>query len=392
MTMPTIDQIEAFADELTAIRRDFHAHPEIGFEECRTSAIVAGKLREWGLETHSGIGRTGVVGVLRGRRAAGGTIGLRADMDALPMDEKTNLPWRSTIPNRFHGCGHDGHTTMLLGAARYLAETRNFDGTAVFIFQPAEEGLGGARAMLADGLFERFPCDEVYGLHNDPSLDHGAVTVFGGPAMAGADFFDIAIRGRGGHGAMPHSAKDPIVAASALVQAVQSIVSRNVNPHHAAVVSITQLHAGSAYNVIPDDAHLAGTIRGFSDEARRLMRDRLRAICAGVAATFDVEVEADVRDIFSVLVNSHEHADIVARVASEVVGGENVSTAPSPKTGSEDFADMLQAKPGAYFWLGHKGTTPVHNPHFVFDDDVLPVGASVFARLVETRLPLSPNV
>ena len=241
--MPTIDRIEAFADELTAIRRDFHSHPEIGFEEHRTSAIVAAKLRQWGLETHDGIGRTGVVGVLRGRGAAGGTVGLRADMDALPMDEKTNLPWRSTIPNRFHGCGHDGHTTMLLGAARYLAETRNFDGTAVFIFQPAEEGLGGARAMLADGLFERFPCDEVYGLHNDPSLDHGAVTVFGGPAMAGADFFDIAIRGRGGHGAMPHSTRDPIVAASALVQAIQSIVSRNVNPHHAAVVSITQLHA-----------------------------------------------------------------------------------------------------------------------------------------------------
>src|SRR6202161_417506 len=246
--MPTIPRIDAFADELTAIRRDIHAHPEIGFEEHRTSGIVADKLTQWGIEVHRGIGGTGVVGVLEGRGGGPRRIGLRADMDALPMEEKTNLAWRSTVPNRFHGCGHDGHTTILLGAARYLAETRDFDGTAVFIFQPAEGGLGGARAMLADGLFQRFPCDEVYGLHNDPSLDHGAVTVFGGPAMAGADFFDIAIRGRGGHGPMPHSAKDPIVAASALVQAVQSIVSRNVNPHHAAVVSLPLFHAGSAFD------------------------------------------------------------------------------------------------------------------------------------------------
>src|SRR5580693_3912036 len=288
MTMPTIDQIEAFADELTAIRRDFHAHPEIGFEERRTSAIVAGKLQEWGLETHSGIGRTGVVGVLRGRRAAGGAIGLRADMDALSMDEKTNLPWRSTIPNRFHGCGHDGHTTMLLGAARYLAETRNFDGTAVFIFQPAEEGLGGARAMLADGLFQRFPCDEIYGLHNAPDLEPRRVVSFAGPSMAGADFFDIAIRGVGSHGAMPYLSKDPIVAAVALGQALQTIVSRNTNPHEATVLSITQVNAGSAYNVIPDEAKLAGTIRGFSDESRALMRKRMRAVCEGVAAAFDV--------------------------------------------------------------------------------------------------------
>ena len=380
--MPTIDRIDAFADELTATRRDFHAHPEIGFEEHRTSAIVSNKLEQWGIETHRGVGRTGVVGVLRGRGSGGRTVGLRADMDALPMEERTNLPWRSTFPNRFHGCGHDGHTTMLLGAARYLAETRNFDGTAIFIFQPAEEGLGGARAMLADGLFERFPCDEVYGVHNAPELDHGKVTVFGGPAMAGADFFDIVIHGRGGHGAMPHLAKDPLIAANALGQAVQSIVSRDVNPHHAAVLSITQIHAGSAYNVIPDDARLAGTIRGYSDDSRRLMRERLRSICAGVATAFDVDVEVDIRDIFSVLVNSVEHAEIVAEVAREVVGDDNVSTAPNPKTGSEDFADMLRATPGAYFWLGHKGSTPVHNPGFVLDDDILPVGASLFARLV----------
>jgi amidohydrolase len=387
--MPTIPRIDGFADELTAIRRDFHAHPEIGFEELRTSGIVADKLTQWGVEVHRGIGGTGVVGVLEGRGGGPRRIGLRADMDALPMEEKTNLPWRSTIPNCFHGCGHDGHTTILLGAARYLAETRDFDGTAVFIFQPAEEGLGGARAMLADGLFQRFPCDEIYGLHNAPDLEPRRVVSFAGPGMAGADFFDIAIRGVGSHGAMPNLSKDPIVAAMALGQALQTIVSRNTNPHEATVLSITQVHAGSAYNVIPDEAKLAGTIRGFSDESRALMRKRMRAVCAGVAAAFDVEIEVDIRDIFTVLVNSAEHAEIVAEVAREVVGAENVSTEPKPKTGSEDFADMLRAVPGAYFWLGHAGSTPVHNPGFVFDDEILPVGASLFARLVETRMPVA---
>ncbi len=228
--MPSIDLIESYAEELTAIRRDLHAHPEIGFEEKRTSAIVAEKLTQWGVEVHRGLGGTGVVGVVKGKGAGGRRIGLRADMDALPMQEETNLPWRSTIPNRFHGCGHDGHTTMLLGAARYLAETRNFDGTVHLIFQPAEEGLGGARAMLADGLFERFPCDEVYALHNAPNLDAGQIAIFPGPAMAAADFFDITIKGHGSHGAAPNLSRDPIVAAAALVQSLQTIVSRNANP------------------------------------------------------------------------------------------------------------------------------------------------------------------
>jgi amidohydrolase len=387
--MGNIPRIEAFADELTAIRRDFHAHPEIGFEEKRTSGIVADMLAKWGIEVHRGLGGTGVVGVLKGRGDSGRRIGLRADMDALPMEEKTNLPWRSTIPNRFHGCGHDGHTTILLGAARYLAETRDFDGTAVFIFQPAEEGLGGARAMLKDGLFQQFPCDEVYGLHNAPDLPAHQVVCFGGAGMAGADFFDITIRGYGSHGAMPSYAKDPIIVAMALGQALQSIVSRNVNPHEAAVLSITQIHSGSAYNVIPDEAKLCGTMRGFSDKTRALMRDRMRAISAGMATSFGVEIDVDIRDIFSVLVNSEPHAEIVADVAREVVGPDKVSTAVSPKMGSEDFADMLQAVPGAYFWLGHAGSTPVHNPGFVLDDGILPVGASLFARLIETRMPAS---
>ncbi len=387
--MPTIDLIENFADELTAIRRDFHAHPEIGFEEHRTSGIVADKLKQWGVEVHRGIGGTGVIGVLKGKGGGAKRIGLRADMDALPMEENTNLPWRSTIPGRFHGCGHDGHTTMLLGTARYLAETRNFDGTAVFIFQPAEEGLGGARAMLKDDLFKRFPCDEVYGLHNAPDLDHGQVAVFPGPAMAGADFFDIHITGYGSHGAMPDKSKDPVVIAMTLGQALQSIVSRNVNPLKSAVLSITKIHAGSAYNVIPGEAHLAGTVRAFDDGVRKLIRERMKAIAAGIAAAFQVEIKVDIRDIFSVLVNHEEHALAVADIACGVVGKDNVSTAARPKMGSEDFADMLHAVPGAYFWLGHDGSVPVHNPGYVLDDKILPIGASIFSRLIETRMPLS---
>ena len=267
--MPTIDRIDGYAEELTAIRRDLHAHPEIGFEEVRTSGIVADKLKGWGIEVHRGLGGTGVIGVLKGKGNGGKRIGLRADMDALPMEENTNLKWRSTIPGRFHGCGHDGHTTMLLGTARYLAETRNFDGTVHFIFQPAEEGLGGARAMIKDGLFEKFPCDEVYGLHNAPDMNHGEIAILPGPAMAGADFFDININGYGAHGAMPERSKDAVVIATTLAQALQTIVSRNVDPLKAAVLSITQIHAGSAYNVIPGDAKLCGTVRAFDDGVAR---------------------------------------------------------------------------------------------------------------------------
>ena len=389
--MPNIDRIDAFADELTAIRRDLHAHPEIGFEEVRTSGIVAEKLAQWGIEVHRGLGGTGVVGVLKGKGNGSKRVGLRADMDALPMEENTNLKWRSTIPGRFHGCGHDGHTTILLGTARYLAETRNFDGTVHFIFQPAEEGLGGARAMIKDGLFEKFPCDEIYGLHNAPDLNHGELAILPGPAMSGADFFDITINGYGAHGAMPERSKDPIVIAMAVVQALQSIVSRNVSPTEAAVVSITQVHAGSAYNVIPGEAKLAGTVRAFSDEVRALIRERMRAICAGMAAAFQVEIKVDIRDIFSVLVNQEEHSRVVAEVARTVVGPTNVKTRSQLKMGSEDFADMLQAVPGAYFWLGHDGSVPVHNPAFTLDDKILPVGASMFARIIETRLPMGSH-
>jgi hippurate hydrolase len=384
--MPALPQIEAFKDDLVAIRHDIHAHPEIGFEEVRTSGIVAEKLASWGIEVHRGIGKTGVVGILHGTGGPGRRIGLRADMDALPMEETTNLPYRSRNPGRFHGCGHDGHTTMLLGAARYLAENRDFTGTAVFVFQPAEEGLGGARAMLADKLFERFPCDEIYGRHNAPQLEAGQISVFPGPAMAGADFFDITITGKGSHGAMPHVGRDPVVAAITLAAALQTIVSRNADPREAAVVSITQLHAGSAYNVIPEEAELAGTIRTFSPEIATLIRERMREIAAGIGQTFGVQVDVDIRGIFDVLVNHGPQAEAAAAVAAEIVGTENVLTTPRPVMGSEDFADMLRIVPGAYAWVGHAGTVPVHNPAFILDDGILPVGASLLARLVETRL------
>jgi amidohydrolase len=384
--MPVLAPIAAFADELTAIRHDFHAHPEIGFEEVRTSGIVAEKLAGWGIEVHRGLGKTGVVGILHGARGPGRCIGLRADMDALPMDEMTNLPYRSRNPGRFHGCGHDGHTTMLLGAARYLAGNRDFAGTAVFIFQPAEEGLGGARAMLADGLFQRFPCDEIYGLHNSPYTEAGQVRVFPGKAMAGADFFDIRIRGRGSHGAMPQVARDPVVVGSALVQALQSIVSRNADPLQAAVVSVTQFHAGSAYNVIPEEAVLAGTVRTFSAPLAEMIRERMRTIVAGVAAAFEVQIEIEIRNIFSVLENNEAETAAYADAIRDIVGQENTLIEPKPLMGSEDFADMLHAVPGCYCWVGHAGDVPLHNPGFILDDGILPVGASILARIVERRL------
>jgi amidohydrolase len=384
--MPVLAPIAAYADDLTAIRHDIHAHPEIGFEEVRTSGLVAEKLQGWGVETHRQIGRTGVVGILKGNKGDGRRIGLRADMDALPMDEMTNLPYRSRNPGKFHGCGHDGHTTMLLGAARYLAENRDFAGTAVFIFQPAEEGLGGARAMLADGLFQRFPCDEIYGLHNSPYMDAGQVRVFPGAGMAAADLFDIKIKGRGSHGAMPQVSRDPIVAGSALVQAFQSIVSRNADPLKAAVLSVTRFNAGTAYNVIPEEVTLAGTVRTFDAKLGEMIRERMRAIAAGIAAAYEVEIDIDVRNVFSVLENHEKESAAMADVAREIVGEENVLTDPKPMMGSEDFADMLHAVPGCYCWVGHSGDVPLHNPGFILDDAILPVGASLLARIVEKRL------
>lgn len=381
--MPALPQIDAYAEELTEIRRDFHQHPEIGFEEHRTSARVAALLESWGVAVTRGIGKTGVVGVLDGARP-GRTIGLRADMDALPMDELTNLPYASRNPGVFHGCGHDGHTTMLLGAARYLAENPDFAGRAVFIFQPAEEGLGGARAMLQDGLFDRFPCDELYGMHNSPYQPHSRLSIRPGLAQAGASFFDIRVQGQGAHGAMPHMARDPITIGAGLVKELQEIVARNTDPLHAAVVSVTAFQAGSAYNVIPDHAILRGTIRYLSNADRDMIDARVRQICAGLALAHGVEITADIRNVFGVLTNDPDCVDRLIEVARDVVGDQAAPDADITM-GSEDMADLLNVVPGAFFSLGHHGTVPLHNPGFVFDDTILPVGASLLARLVECR-------
>ena len=387
--MPNLPEIDNAAPDLEAVFRDLHANPEIGFEEVRTAGIVAAKLREYGLdEVHEGIGRTGVVGLLRGRGQGNRRVGLRADMDALPIQEASSLDYASCNAGRMHACGHDGHTTMLLGAAKYLAASRNFDGTAVFIFQPAEEGLGGARGMIADGLFQRFPVDEVYGMHNQPNGKSGQATICRGAAMAGASFFDITVSGKGSHAAMPQQSRDALVVASSLVGQFQTILGRNVDPLDKAVLSVTQIHAGSAYNVVPETATLAGTIRFFRPEVRDLMQARMRDICEGMGKAHGVTVTVDFREIFDVLLNDPDLTDAWAQAAADVVGEQQVDTDSAPFTGSEDFADMLHQVPGAYGNLGHAGTVPLHNPGFVLDPGILPVGASIYARLIERRLPL----
>ena len=381
--------IAAAEEELCDIFEMLHAHPEIGFEEHKTSQIVAERLRVFGVdEVHTGIGNTGVVGLLHGKGRGNRRIGLRADMDALPIHENTGLSYQSTQSGKMHACGHDGHTTMLLGAAKHLAETRDFDGSVALIFQPAEEGLGGALAMMEQGLFQKFPCDEIYGMHNAPNGRPGRFEICKGRAMAGAAFFDIVISGLGSHAALPHQSRDPIVIASGLVSQIQSIVSRNVAPLETCVLSVTQIHAGSAYNVVPETATLAGTIRYFEQEVYETATQRLQALCDGFATAFDVDVALELRPLFNVLKNDPNLSQAYLEAASDIVGPENVSTQVAPDTASEDFADMLQVVPGAYCRVGHSGTMPLHNPQFTLGKEILPVGASIMARLVETRLPL----
>ena len=387
--MTAVDRIRDWQDELTAWRRDFHAHPELGFEEVRTSALVAERLASWGIEVHRGIGKTGVVGVLRNGNGQG-RIGLRADMDALAMPEANSFAHRSTIEGKMHGCGHDGHTTILLAAARYLAETKNFDGTVHFIFQPAEEGRGGAQAMLADGLFERFPCDAVFGLHNRPGLPVGQFAIRPGPVMAGAVFFDIVVQGRGGHGARPESSVDPVIAGAQIVSALQTIVSRNVAALDSAVISVTGFTAGEAYNVIPDRVTLKGTVRAFKVETMRLLEDRMRAVAQAVAAGFGATAEVTWREIAAPTINTPEEATAMADAAAALVGEAHVERNRSPVMGSEDFAYMLLEKPGAYIHVGNgtgdAGGCEVHNPHYDFNDAAIPYGAGMLATLVEQKL------
>ena len=389
--MKIIERIAEFHDDLTNWRRDIHAHPELGFEEQRTSELVAQKLAEFGCEVFRGIGRTGVIGRLR-EGASQRAIGLRADMDALPIEEATNLPYRSRHAGRMHACGHDGHTTMLLGAACYLAATRNFDGTVHFIFQPAEEGLGGGEAMVKDGLFERFPCDAIFGMHNRPGLAVGKFQIRSGPMMAGGAYFDITVTGRGAHGARPESGIDPVLVASHITTALQSIVSRKVRPLDTAVLSVTQIHAGDAYNVIPEQAFMRGTVRAFSSETMMLIEQHIRGIASGVAVGFGGAAELDFRSIFPPLVNDAGETQFIADTAAELVGEDNVNRNGNLVMASEDFSYMLDRRPGAYIQIGNgdpAGGCEVHNPGYDFNDAALPLGVSLFARLAERRLSRS---
>jgi len=386
--MAVDERMTRMHEELTGWRRDIHAHPELGFEENRTAGLVADRLRAFGCEVHTGVGRTGVVGVLRAGRGKA-SVGLRADMDALPIQEANSFAHRSKRDGKMHACGHDGHTTMLLGAAKYLAETKNFDGTVNFIFQPAEEGIGGAQAMIADGLFEKFPCDSVFGMHNRPGLPVGKFAVRAGAMMAGGAFFDIDITGKGAHGARPESSVDTVVVAAQIIGALQTIVSRNAPPKETAVVSVTQIHAGNAYNVIPQTARLSGTVRAFSRDVMALVERSMRRIAKGVAEGFGATAEVDFRFIFAPLVNDAEQAEFAARMCAEVVGEDNVVRDPPPNMASEDFSFMLEKVPGCYFNVGNgagESVCEVHNPGYDFNDAALPLGASVLARIVEAKL------
>jgi hippurate hydrolase len=387
--MPVVNRAAGMADEIAQWRRDFHAHPELRYEERRTARKVAEMLQAAGCdEVVSGIGRTGVVGVIRGRRSDSGcVIGLRADMDALPIEEATDLPYRSRNPGVMHACGHDGHTAMLLGAAKYLAETRNFDGTAVVIFQPAEEGGAGAKAMIEDGLLDRWNIQEVYGMHNSPGLPVGAFAIRPGPLMAAADRIRIEVEGRGGHAAWPHDCADTILAASAIVLAAQNIVSRNVDPLKSAVVSITMIAAGHTDNVIPQTATLLGTTRTLEPAVRDLVEHRLHEIVAGTAAAYGVKATLNYRRDYPTVVNHADNTAFAARVAAEIAGADKVDTDVAPRMGAEDFAFMLNERPGAFIFAGNGDTAPLHNPAYNFNDELIPVGVSYWARLVEARMP-----
>ena len=383
--MEIIDHIVEAQAKHVAFRRDLHAHPELAFEERRTSEAVATRLQEMGVEVHRGLAGTGVVGKLSvgsSHRA----IGLRADMDALPLQELNGFPHHSRAAGRMHACGHDGHTAMLLAAAEYLAATRQFDGTVHFIFQPAEEGEGGGRVMVEEGLFERFPMESVFGMHNWPGIPVGRFGVISGPVMACADQFDITITGHGAHAAMPHQGIDSIAAGAALVQVLQTIVSRTLDPLDPAVLSVTQFHAGDAYNIIPAETVLRGTVRAFQVHVQEAIEAAMQRVCNGIAASFNANVSLDYRRGYPPTINSAAEAELCRTVAAQVVGPENVLTDLKPTMGAEDFSYMLQTKPGCYVWIGNgsgEGGCMLHNPRYDFNDEILPVGATYWVRLVE---------
>jgi hippurate hydrolase len=384
--VPIINRIADFHADMTAWRHDIHAHPETAFEEHRTSEIVAGKLEEFGIEVHRGLAGTGVVGTLRGMHPGAGRIALRADMDALHVHEKNGFAHASKHEGRMHACGHDGHTTMLLGAARYLAETRNFAGTVHFVFQPAEENEGGGRAMVEQGLFETFPADAVFGMHNWPGLPAGQFAVRPGPMMASFDIFEITVTGQGAHAAMPHTGIDPVVAAAQVVTALQTIASRNVHPLESAVVSVTQIHGGDTWNVIPNEVVLRGTVRTFKPEVQDAIEPAMRRIADNVCAALGASAAMRYERRYPATINTDAETEIAAEVLADLVGLPNVRRDQLPSMGSEDFAFMLQAKPGSYIWIGNgpaEGGAMLHNPNYDFNDEILPLGASYWARLVE---------
>jgi hippurate hydrolase len=386
--MPVLPRSLEIQGEISAIRRDIHAHPELAFEENRTSDVVAAKLQEWGLEVTRGLGKTGLVGTLRKGNSLK-SIGLRADMDCLPMDEANEFAHRSSSPGRMHACGHDGHTAMLLGAAKVLSETRNFEGAVHFIFQPAEEGGGGAKVMIEDGLFEKFPCDAVFAIHNKPGVPVGHIVTKGGPLLAAADRWDIRITGKGGHAAHPHSTLDPMVVGANIVMALQTIVSRNIDPIDSGVVTVGFFHAGSAYNVIPGDAHIGGTTRTTTPANRELVKRRIDEICEGAARMHGVEIEVEHKPGYPPTVNDVEQARFAADVAAGVCGDHAVQDNTRPSMGAEDFSYMLEKVPGAMVWLGNgggPGTVSLHNSRYDFNDMAIPFGVSFFVRTVERFL------
>ena len=390
--MELIRELKLAKKKMTSWRRHLHQNPEIAYEEKQTSAFVANKLESFGIEVHRGLGKTGVVGIIHGQHFGGGTstsIGLRADMDALPMDEQTNLDYASTHANRMHACGHDGHTTMLLGAAEYLARHRQFNGTVYCIFQPAEEGgNAGARSMIDDGLFNKFPMESVWGMHNWPGLEAGRALAHVGPAMAGADIFILTIEGAGGHAAMPHQTKDPIVAVGMVTMALQTLVSRQLDPFDQAVISLTKLESGSAFNVVPSIATVGGTLRTMKAETRKGFLHQIETVAKTAARVTGCEVSMEVRPGYPPTINHESDALFARGVISDILGKDGLDTDLTPTMGAEDFSYMLQQKEGAYIWLGAgKNSQNLHSPLYDFNDDLLPIGASLWVRMVEAKLP-----
>ncbi len=385
--MPILNRAAEIAEEATAWRRHLHAMPELLYDVHGTAAFVAERLKEFGVdEIATGLGRTGVVGVIRGRNGDGATVGLRADMDALPIAEATGKPWASKTPGKMHACGHDGHTAMLLGAAKYLSETRNFAGSVAVIFQPAEEGGAGGRAMVEDGMMERFAIREVYGLHNMPGLDVGTFAIRPGPIMAAADQFTVTVTGMGGHAAMPHRTVDPIVVASHIVTSLQTVASRNANPLESLVISVTMFHAGNAHNVIPEKAELAGTLRALNEDMRQLGKRRLHEICEGVAAAMGAKAVIDYNQGYPVTVNHEQETAFAADTARAIAGNAGVNDSAPPVMGGEDFSFMLNARPGAFIFMGNGATANLHHPQYDFTDEAIPHGISYWVKLAESAL------